>query len=68
VHQAALGMHRKVAYIRPKVIGPFPRPCACSSVHRAALLIKHIDSPLGINGDRPLLKQNVDILGFLDDK
>jgi hypothetical protein len=29
---------------------------------------KNIDSPLGINGDRPLLKQKVDILGILDDK
>jgi hypothetical protein len=30
-------MQRKIAYIRPKVVGPFSEPCASESyVHRAA--------------------------------
>jgi hypothetical protein len=33
-------MQRKAAYIRPKVVEPFPRPCTSwSYVHRAALFI-----------------------------
>jgi hypothetical protein len=31
-------MQGKVVYIRPKVVGPFPGPCASgSNMHRAAL-------------------------------
>jgi hypothetical protein len=31
-------MQEKAAYIKPNVVGPFPRPCASGSyVHRAAL-------------------------------
>jgi hypothetical protein len=34
-------MHEKTAYIRTKVVGPFPRPCTSGSyVHRAALFMK----------------------------
>jgi hypothetical protein len=33
-------LQRKTVYIRPKVIGPFPRPCTSRSyVHRAAVSI-----------------------------
>jgi hypothetical protein len=33
-------MQGKAAYIRPKVVGPFPRPCASKSyMHRAALMV-----------------------------
>jgi hypothetical protein len=37
--QSLVEMQRKVAYIRHKVVGPFPKPCTSGSyVHRAALL------------------------------
>jgi hypothetical protein len=35
-------MQEKVVYRRPKVIGPFPGPCASGSyVHRAAFFLSH---------------------------
>jgi hypothetical protein len=45
-------MQGKVAYIRPKVVGPFPGPCASESyVHWAALLTTswHIHELVGMN-------------------
>jgi hypothetical protein len=42
-------MQGKTAYIRPKVVGPFPRPCASGSyMHRAVLFMLCLLEMIGL--------------------